>query len=398
MPLLVAAVVVVSSGSSILLALLPGLTRGLELSETTGSLVIAVAAVAYGLGAPLWGRRSERAGRVPTLSTGLLGYGFLTALFAAAMVAGFGGLLTGLPLIVLLIATRAVGGLFGGAVPSTAQAYLVDVSDESERAAAVALMGIAGGLGLLVGPAVGGAMGALNLTAPLWVSAVVALTLAALVRRRLPEPSRERSVTGPSATLLWRDPRPRLALGLVFATFVANAIVVTTVGFLVQDRLDLTDEAAALRTGAVLFALGAGLIAVQVAVVRRLDLTPRALVAIGLPVGAAGIALQIPAQALAVFLASGFIVGSGLGMAVSGATAAATLAVGRDDQGALGGFTVLVQTAGFALGPPFGAALYENDAWLPLAVAIGVTLLTGAVAALALPPRTSTADPPGSPS
>jgi MFS transporter, DHA1 family, tetracycline resistance protein len=185
--------------------------------------------------------------------------------------------------------------------------------------------------------------------------------------------------------LSWRDPRPQVPLLLVLALFVANALVSTTLGFLVPDRLRLDEQAAATRTGLVLFALGFGLIGVQVAIRARAP-SPRTLVVTGLPATAGGVALLLPAQHLAAFVGAGLVIGTGAGMAISGAVAAATLTVGPGDQGALGGLTVLAQTAGFALGLIVAGRLYERSAELPLVVAVAALVMTAAVAMVRLRP------------
>lgn len=390
--LLITAVVVVSSGSSIVLAILPGMTRGLGLSELGGSAIIAVAAAAYGLGAPLWGRRSERSGRVTTITVALVGYAVFTALFASAIMLGLREALPGSALLIVIVAVRAAGALFAGAVPGAAQAYLADTSDAEHRTRALALIGLAGGLGLVLGPAIGGVLGGIDLAAPLWASSVVATALALVIRRVVGEPRRDRAPAARARVMSTRTARP---LAVIFLIFASNAVVVTVVGFLMQDRLRLDDRAASAATGGALFALGAALIIVQIAFVRRVSLPPTTFVLIGLPVLAGGAVVMSLAPTLLAFIAALFVVGAGVGIALSGAIAAATIAVGEGDQGTLGGITVLVQTAGFAVGPLVGAVLYDLEPWAPGAVAASLAITALAVATV---PRPLSSNPDRRPS
>jgi MFS transporter, DHA1 family, multidrug resistance protein len=386
--LLLFALLLATSSSSLYLAILPGIVRGLDLTSTQGGLLVTSSAVAFALSAPAWGRVSERSGRVRIIAIGLLGYAVASAAFAAVMVAGATGMVAGPLLFGLLLVSRPLGGALAGAVPGTVQAYLVDVSDEADRTAAVALIGIAGGLGTIVGPALGGGLAVIDITAPLWFAAVAGVVAAALVARRLPEPrQRDADATPSIPTGVWRDAGPRPYLLVIVTMFVAIAIVSTTLGFLLQDRLLLDEQAASTATGGVLAAVGVGLVAVQILVVQRLKPNATTLLRIGLPVMAIGIAMLLVAAALPVFVLSGLVMGSGAGLAVSGAIAAATLRVSGAAQGTLGGLTVASQTLGFIIGPTIGGALYDRQPQLPAALALGIIALAALWALSARPSR-----------
>ncbi len=366
-----------SVASSIYLSILPGIVRGLDLSEFQGGLLVTSSALASGLLAPWWGRRSEVVGRVRVIAVGLIGYGIASAAFALGMELGFAGTLTGGALFAVLLVSRPLGGALAGAVPSTSQAYLADTSTEEERAGALALVGIASGLGAIVGPAVGGALAVFGLTVPLWTAAALAVGVAALVRLRLPEPARYQSEQPDEdeVPLAWRDPRPRPMLVLVVVLFTGVALLATTLGFLVQDRLGLDDQTASSVTGAVLTGVGIGLVAVQVLIVQRRNPKASTLVRTGLPILGVGIVLLLVAPNIPLFVLSGLVMGSGNGLAFSGAITGASLSVGARDQGALGGFTVAAQVVGFVIGPTVGGFLYQQGELLPALTALGLVVL-----------------------
>jgi len=63
------------------------------------------------------------------------------------------------------ILAHFIDGITGGNM-STASAYIADISRPEERARNFTLVGMAWGLGLVLGPALGAVLGQLNLVAP----------------------------------------------------------------------------------------------------------------------------------------------------------------------------------------------------------------------------------------
>jgi multidrug resistance protein len=97
--------------------------------------------------APVLGRLSDRYGRRPVLLLSLAGSMAGYVLFAFAH---------SLPLLFL---SRIIDGASGGNI-STAQAYVADVTRPEERAKGMGMIGAAFGLGFVLGPALGGFLGA----------------------------------------------------------------------------------------------------------------------------------------------------------------------------------------------------------------------------------------------
>ena len=79
-----------------------------------------------------------------------------------------------LPILVLIMA-RALDGLTGGNI-SVANAYVADVSSEADRSRNFGRMGVAANLGMVLGPALAGILGATALgeALPVFVAAGVA--------------------------------------------------------------------------------------------------------------------------------------------------------------------------------------------------------------------------------
>lgn len=138
------------------------------------SLLSVLYAAAQFIGAPILGQLGDRLGRRPVL---------LASVFGSAMgylMFGLGGALW------VLLISRIIDGFTGGNM-STASAYIADVSEPEERSQNFGLIGLAWGVGLVLGPALGAVFGQINLVAPTFVAAALSLASLALGFFWLPE-------------------------------------------------------------------------------------------------------------------------------------------------------------------------------------------------------------------
>jgi DHA1 family tetracycline resistance protein-like MFS transporter len=174
-----------SLGIGLIIPVLPKLLGGFLHSEDAVAkfygVFIALYAAMQFLFAPVFGALSDRFGRRPVLLAALLGAGFDYGLQALA------------PSIGWLLVGRVVAGITG-ASQTTASAYIADVTPPEKRGQSFGLIGAAFGLGFILGPALGGLLGAVSVRAPFWAAAGLSLANAAYGLLVLPEslPASER--------------------------------------------------------------------------------------------------------------------------------------------------------------------------------------------------------------
>ncbi len=111
---------------------------------------------------PVIGMLSDRFGRRPVLLLSIFGLGVDYLFMALA------------PTLRWLFLGRVINGITSASF-STANAYVADITAPQERAKAFGMLGAAFGVGFLVGPAIGGALGDVNLRLPFWAAAGLAV-------------------------------------------------------------------------------------------------------------------------------------------------------------------------------------------------------------------------------
>jgi MFS transporter, DHA1 family, tetracycline resistance protein len=146
----------------VLPALVGRFTTGLDEQAAAYSLVTFAFAVASFVSAPLWGALSDRFGRRPVLLIGFCGLAvnFFWTAFATSLW--------------MLVASRIVGGGMQ-ANAAVANAYVADITAPEDRARRFGLVGAMFGLGFILGPALGGILGSIDLRLPFVVAGVLAL-------------------------------------------------------------------------------------------------------------------------------------------------------------------------------------------------------------------------------
>src|SRR5512135_3084892 len=130
---------VVMLGYGMIQPIIPFLITRLGASGRGLGLLASVYAAMQLVCAPLWGTLSDRIGRKPVLLIGVLGYAIAMAIF---------GLSTR---FWMLFVARTFSGVLSSATMPTAMAYLSDNLPEKQRGGATGQLGVAIGLGVVLG-------------------------------------------------------------------------------------------------------------------------------------------------------------------------------------------------------------------------------------------------------
>jgi MFS transporter, DHA1 family, tetracycline resistance protein len=355
-------------GFGIILPLLPYYAERFGASGVWVGVLLSAYSLAQFLGAPLLGRLSDRFGRRPLL---------LLSLTGSAISLAVSGLSQGLG---MLIAARAVAGLFGGSI-STAQAYIADVTDAGNRARYMGMLGASIGLGFVFGPALGSGLSRFGFGTAAFVAATLAAANLAFAVFRLEES--RRPGTGRRVRLglagfvrALKDPSIGRVLVTMFLSVLAFVAMEATFALLGERRFGLDSG----KLGFVFTYIGVIIVLVQGGLVGRLTarVGERALAVGGsLLMAAALAAIPLAPRLWSALVALGLLA---VGQALVFPTVATLLsnATSADEQGGTLGLGTSMGAAARAAGPIIAGWLFDRSLAMPYfmgAVALLATAL-----------------------
>ena len=154
-------------GFGIIIPVLPNLIKelsgkSLAVASEYGGLLLVAYAVAQFVFSPIVGGLSDKFGRRPILLLSLLGLGIDYIFLSFA------------PSITWLFVGRIIAGITGASF-TTAMAYIADISTPEKKAQNFGMVGVAFGIGFIIGPMIGGLCSHFGLRVPFMVSAGLAL-------------------------------------------------------------------------------------------------------------------------------------------------------------------------------------------------------------------------------
>ena len=367
-------------------AVVAPIARVLGLQPWQAGFTVTISGLLWMLLARVWGAASDKHGRRPVLLFGVGGFIVSYTVLCLAIDAALRTLPTLLLAFATLVLTRAAVGAFYAAVPAAGQALIADHVPPAERAAALASLGAANAVGLVLGPAAAALLAQYSLSAPLYGMALLPLLAWAVLWRGLPR-TPPRAASGQPGVRL-ADARLRRPMAVAFVAMFAVGIAQITVGFFALDRLGLEPAAAARVAGIALTVVGVALVLSQM-LVSRLKLAPLRLIRIGGLVAACGFGASVFVDSAVTLWACYFVAAAGMGWIFPAFSALAANAVQAHEQGTTAGSIGAAQGMGMVAGPLIGTLVYAAGPAMPyvlvaamlLAMALWPTPAAGAVPA-----------------
>jgi MFS family permease len=351
-------------GFGIVMPVLPFWAKEFGAEAFAFGLIQSSYAVAQFVGAPLWGRLSDRIGRRPVLL-------FTIAGTALAMLA------TGLASsLAWLFAARTLAGAFAANI-SVASAYIADVTPPEERTRWMGMLGASFGIGFVLGPAIGGLLAPYGHAIPMFFTSALAALNWGVAALRLSEPVRHEAAAGSGVRLpLLRDRSVRAVVLANLAFSLAVTQLETFFAYLMIDRFGWD----ASRFAWILVAMALVMGGIQGGGMKTLSARyPEGRLVVGgvamLALGFAGVPLAPSVEVLLIAL---LLAAVGRAVAQPALLSLASQAARPEQRGAVMGAFQSSASLARVIGPAIGGVLYglalPYPFWLASALLIAVAL------------------------
>jgi MFS family permease len=362
-------------GFGIVIPLMPFYVQSMGGSAFTVGVLLSCFAGTQFIATPYLGRLSDRVGRRKVILVSLAGNAASMVLFALA---------TKAQMLPLLFVSRIVAGATAGNL-SACQAAIADVTEGPDRAKGMGRLGAGIGLGIALGPGIGGLLSAhFGAWAPPLGAAVLALADLVAAYFLMPETRRARDGSSPAhptsiMSVLKRAPLVVVLL-LYFFTFLYLTNLQVALALLTNVRFGWT----AARVGNVFMGFGALTLIVQGLFIESIAKRFRELnvVIVGAISSGAGLVLIANAHAVPTLVAGLLALGLGLGITQPLLASLASRYAGEDNRGALLGYAQSAGGLARTVGPSLWGFVY--NAISPGAPFAGGAISAGVVLALAL--------------
>jgi len=335
-------------------------------STFVGSLLASIYSLMQFLFVPVWGRVSDRVGRRPVLiwsigatALGMSGLGF--ALIFGSSVAW-------------LFVARAFSGM-ATANLGVASAYIADVTSPEDRARGMGLIGMAFGLGFILGPAVGGSLAEISIlghhgAVPCFVAGALSLlnllwAIFGLGESLAPE---KRSLEGRSlsplnleaARVAFAKPGVAFAILVNFIAILSFTNLDQTFRFFNADLFHMSQK----QTGFVLAFIGIVAAIVQGGMIRPLSkrFGESRLIRTGIAIQAGAFALLVVAPRFGMWFlfVAGAVLAFGNGLTQPSVSAFISKKASASEQGATLGTSQSAASLARMFGPALGGFLYSE--------------------------------------
>jgi DHA1 family tetracycline resistance protein-like MFS transporter len=366
-------------GLTIILPLLPFYAEKFGASPSVVGLLVSTYALCQLIAGPILGRMSDHMGRRPLLLVSQMGtfIGFLILAYANALW--------------IIFLSRVIDGLTAGNL-SLAQAYISDVTKPEDRAKSFALIGIAFGMGFLIGPGISGYLSQFSYQYPIFAAAALSATSVLATYFLLPSttPQAADAATPRKFTVLdwgnyaryFRQPDLAPLLWQFFAFTLAFSMFMSGFPLFAERRFEWQGHPFGPKEVGYIYAyLGVLGVILQGGLIGRLvkafgELT---LVRAGFFFGMVGLAALGFTHAIPLLLVVTAISSSGTGVVRPALTSLITQKAGRSEQGVVLGLTQSLNSIAAIVAPAIGGFLIDHSlltGWALLAAGIcGVALL-----------------------
>ena len=366
-------------GLTIILPLLPFYAEKYGATPAVVGLLVSTYALCQLIAGPILGRISDRMGRRPLLLVSQLGtfVGFMILAYANALW--------------IIFLSRVIDGLTAGNL-SLAQAYISDVTKPEDRAKSFALIGIAFGMGFLVGPGISGYLSQFSYQYPIFAAAALSATSILATYFLLPStiPHSADGATPRKFTVLdwgnylrfFRQPELGPLLWQFFAFTLAFALYISGFPLFAERRYSWNGHPFGPKEVGYVYAfLGMLGVILQGGLVGRLvkAFGERALVRAGFFFGMLGLAALGFTYPIPLLLVVTAVASSGTGVVRPALTSLITQRADRSEQGVVLGLTQSLNSIAAIVAPAIGGLLIDHSllaGWALLAAGIcGAALL-----------------------
>jgi len=365
-------VVVDVFGFTLVLPLLPFYAEHLGASPLMVGFITASFAICQFIAGPILGRISDRVGRKPVLIVSQIGtlIGFIILAFSNTLW--------------ILFLSRIIDGLTAGNL-SIAQAYISDVTKPENRTKAFGLIGIAFGMGFLLGPFISGLLSEYGYHWPAWAAATLSLgsifCTIFLLPKVTPHPDAARNEGRlKQIASYFKRPLPRQRLLEFFLFALSFSTIIGGTALFLERQFGYK----ALQTGYVFAFSGLVGAIIQGGLLGRLvkwageeKLSTIGFFTMAIGYGLLGWAFGVPLLLVLVAVA-------GFGSAVTrpALTTLLTHSVGRQEQGSALGVSQSLQSIAQIIGPIIAGWLIEHHLLKTYGIVAGSFALLGALFAL----------------
>ncbi len=351
--------VVVMLSFGLIIPIMPFYVESMGANAAQLGMLMAVFSIMQFIFSPMWGTISDRMGRKPVLMIGALG----NAVSMLAM--GFAQSYW------VLFAARATAGILSSATMPTAMAFISDSTDERQRGGGMGLIGAAMGVGMVLGPAIGGWLGGRSLSTPFFLGSGLSVVALVLIMAILPEslPLEKRTshlqrFRGPQISVMWRALWGPVGF-LLFLAFLINFALANfegIFGLYAAHRYNYGPE----QVGTIMMVIGIASAVVQGVLTGPATnrLGEGSVIKISLAASAVGFLLMLMANSFpTVLLTVGIFVTSNAMLRPAIASAASKLT--SEGQGVAMGMNNAFQSLGRTVGPLWAGTMFDFNVIYP---------------------------------